>query len=131
MPVGIQLRRTKGWRLPPMAVNVARPTRWCNPYKVERNPAEYGGWTVHNWDADMEYLYLRGTRQACIRRAVAEFEQALNDGRLPYGPADVRQALAGRDLACWCPLVDEHGNHVPCHRDVLLKFANPSRTGDE
>jgi Domain of unknown function (DUF4326) len=27
--------------------------------------------------------------------------------------------LAGRDLACWCPL------NQPCHADVLLELANP------
>jgi len=30
----VQLRRTKGWRKPPGAVVVARPTRWGNPYGV-------------------------------------------------------------------------------------------------
>ena len=29
-----------------------------------------------------------------------------------------------RDLACWCPLHDRHGNYVPCHADVLLELAN-------
>lgn len=32
--------------------------------------------------------------------------------------------LAGRDLACWCPLVDADGQPVPCHADVLLSIAN-------
>lgn len=31
---------------------------------------------------------------------------------------DVRAELAGRDLACWCPL------DQPCHADVLLELAN-------
>lgn len=31
---------------------------------------------------------------------------------------DVRRELAGKDLACWCPL------YVPCHADVLLEVAN-------
>jgi hypothetical protein len=31
----------------------------------------------------------------------------------------LRQELAGRDLACWCPL------DQPCHADVLLELANP------
>lgn len=31
---------------------------------------------------------------------------------------DVRAELAGRDLACWCPL------DQPCHADVLLSIAN-------
>jgi hypothetical protein len=32
MPDRIQLRRIKGWRLPPGAVSVARPTKWGNPF---------------------------------------------------------------------------------------------------
>jgi len=31
---------------------------------------------------------------------------------------DVRRELAGKDLACWCPLSE------PCHADVLLEIAN-------
>jgi hypothetical protein len=31
---------------------------------------------------------------------------------------DVRRELAGKDLACWCPL------DQPCHADVLLEIAN-------
>ena len=48
------------------------------------------------------------------------FEAALlaAEASLGYNVADVRRALAGRDLACWCPL-DE-----PCHADVLLRVAN-------
>jgi hypothetical protein len=30
-----------------------------------------------------------------------------------------RRELAGKDLACWCPL------DQPCHADVLLELANP------
>jgi hypothetical protein len=33
--------------------------------------------------------------------------------------AAARSELAGRDLACGCPV------EVPCHRDVLLEVANP------
>ncbi|WP_373862109.1 DUF4326 domain-containing protein [Nocardia farcinica] len=32
--------------------------------------------------------------------------------------------MGGRDLACWCPLEDEHGNRIPCHADVLLEIAH-------
>jgi hypothetical protein len=31
---------------------------------------------------------------------------------------DIVRELAGRDLACWCPLGE------PCHADVLLRIAN-------
>ena len=31
--------------------------------------------------------------------------------------AEIREALDGKDLACWCPL------DQPCHADVLLSIA--------
>jgi hypothetical protein len=37
---------------------------------------------------------------------------------LEITPADIRTGLAGRTLACWCPL------DQPCHADVLLLLAN-------
>lgn len=37
---------------------------------------------------------------------------------------EIRAELAGKNLACWCPLVDTDGNPVPCHADVLLELAN-------
>jgi hypothetical protein len=33
-PIRIQLKRTKGWRMPPNTVKVDRSTRWGNPYRV-------------------------------------------------------------------------------------------------
>ena len=33
-PIRVQLRRTKGWRMPPNTVSVARPGKWGNPYRV-------------------------------------------------------------------------------------------------
>lgn len=45
-------------------------------------------------------------------------------GLLPFakvpGVDEIRAELAGRDLACWCPL------DKPCHADVLLELANGS-----
>ena len=34
MPVRIQRKRTKGWRMPEGAVYVGRPSKWGNPYKI-------------------------------------------------------------------------------------------------
>ena len=94
MPTRIRLSRTSGWRKPEGAVVVARPTRWGNPHRVDEPTPE-----AH-------------------RRAVEAFREDLLAGRLPYGVADVRRALAGRDLACWCP------PDLACHADVLLEVAD-------
>ena len=101
-PVRVRLSRRRGWRKPVGAVVVARPSRWGNPFPI--GPGRSRAATV------------------------ARFEAALlaADASLGYSVADVRRTLAGRDLACWCPL-DE-----PCHADVLLRVANepdPDRVG--
>jgi len=30
--------------------------------------------------------------------------------------------LKGKDLACWCPLVDKNGKPVSCHADIIIKI---------
>lgn len=88
-PAGrVQRRRGRGWRMPPGAVYVGRPTRWGNPLPV----AEHG-------------------RSAAVARFRAF---VLAD---PVLLAAVRAELAGRPLACWCPL------DVACHADALLDLA--------
>ena len=91
MPQRIRLSRRRGWRKPAGAIVVARPSRWGNPHVVDAT-----------------------TTRA---EAVTRFAGSLAAGELGYSAADVVQELAGRDLACWCPL-DE-----PCHADVLLAVA--------
>ena len=102
MPERIRLSRAKGWRKPAGTVVVARPSRWGNPFTI----TDHGGVL---------------TRE----QAVASFESALTDGRLPFTVDDVRERLRGSDLACWCPL------DATCHADVLLRLANSpdQRTG--
>jgi hypothetical protein len=55
------------------------------------------------------------------------FKWDLLNGR--YGAAypslgDIRRELAGRDLACWCPLPERPGQPDHCHAAVLLAIAN-------
>ncbi len=76
----VQLRRTKGWRIPEGTIVVSRPSRWSNPFQIG----------------------LDGDRNECVTR----FERALRDGELRVTVADVRRELAGHDLACWCPPSD-------------------------
>jgi Domain of unknown function (DUF4326) len=74
----IQLRRTKGWRLPDNTVIVSRPTKWGNPFRIG----------VH------------GTREECVR----QFRDFIVSDDPRAG--SLRQSLAelrGKDLACWCP----------------------------
>ncbi len=109
-PQRIQLRRTKGWRKPEGAVSVARPSIWGNPFSIQAaRAAGYEG-----TDADL--------RSMCV----VTFRRWLRDPRSEWAFGEPQAKwmvahlpdLAGRDLACWCPL------DQPCHADVLLELAN-------
>lgn len=108
-PIRVQLSRTRGWRKPANTVVVARPSRWGNPYRL----------------GDVVRRYPSLTEREAAAFVVAAFRHDLRHD-YPYYPLDVeiRDALAGKDLACWCPLVDDQGNPWPCHADVLLQIAN-------
>jgi hypothetical protein len=121
-PQRIQRRRTAGWRMPDGAVYVGRPGRWGNPIDL----------------ADVAQQYPSLTDVQVARLVVRTFEDLVERGQLGFpnwrffggrrGPvswtypdvATIRAELAGRDLACWCPL------DQPCHADVLLTIANPA-----
>lgn len=133
MPERIQRRRTKGWTMPSGAVYVGRPTKWGNPFRVGHNaitPHHVGaGWalldspgTIHYPRNEHEWLQQhppRAIRCETPEQAVRWFRAALTE--LPK--ADIRRDLAGRDLACWCPL-PEPGETDWCHAAVLLELAN-------
>lgn len=36
MPIRIQRKRTKGWKMPPNTVSVTRPGKWGNPFRATR-----------------------------------------------------------------------------------------------
>lgn len=101
-PKRIKLQRKKGWRLPPNSANVARPTKWGNPFVV-------GG--DHN-PLDRSPIDAEG--------AVGMFEDMLDDPEMceiANYPQDFSE-LRGKDLACWCEIGE------PCHADVLIERAN-------
>ena len=112
-PKRIQRKRTKGWKMPVHAVYVGRPTRWGNPY-VAWMDDDYG-WFVMDDGIQIE----RADSKAEARAFAAQFhrEDLLANG-LAVSQGLVVLELAGKDLACWCPL------DQPCHADVLLELAN-------
>lgn len=111
-PERIQLRRTRGWRLPEGAVSVARPGRWGNPFKIgDRLPEEYGGHLIP--DAETAVRLYRKALEDTLRGS--EYNPIWDRFK---GPENLRyelEALRGRDLACWCKIGD------PCHGDPLLE----------
>ena len=77
MPNRIRLQRTRGWRKPPEAVVVARPSRWGNPFLLTRN-----------------------NREEALRSYRLHVQQRLQCDSTWLDP------LRGRDLVCWCGLMN-------------------------
>jgi hypothetical protein len=103
-PVRIQLSRRKGFNLQEAsrqvnglaAVNVARPGRWGNIYRVGQFFTPQEAAAAHREHCT---LLLAGS-------GGRNFRATLND------------ELRGKNLACWCK------PGAPCHADVLLELAN-------
>jgi len=119
-PRRIQRKRTPGSRMPEGAVYVGRPSRWGNPFRIGSNQPNV---FVHDGRRVWWEIPRSATALAEARTVAADLF-ALHVGPMgnyEYGVddlADLRRALAGRDLACWCP------EGAPCHADTLLILAN-------
>lgn len=123
-PKRVQMTRHQPWRTAhPGAVIVDRRTRWGNPIRVGASIPRV---LIRRIDERMTAL---GFDQEFVVVVDAEDAVGLYELWLAEQPellALVRRDLAGRDLACWCPLTDAEGRPVPCHADVLLQVANTS-----
>jgi hypothetical protein len=134
MPIRVQRKRTKGYRLPPNTISVCRPGRFGNPFRLTDvyELAEQQGAKAGIVDADQ-------IRQLAQQLVVDRFAQLLAD---PYGiPSDesfvseaIRQRfvwmrrklglLKGKNLACFCAILSKEGKPNPCHADTLLLYSN-------
>jgi protein gp37 len=112
-PRRVQLKRTKGWRMPPNTVKVDRTSRWGNPFEIGKtSPGEgkLGSCTPKE---------LLGVPVRDRAHAVQLFREWI------HSPSEVAETwrtaahtLCGKNLACWCSL------DGPCHAEILLRLVN-------
>ncbi|MBM0203245.1 DUF4326 domain-containing protein [Micromonospora sp. STR1s_5] len=120
MPKRIQRRRTAGWRMPENTIYVGRPTRYGNPFRAG---VDFCGPTIQCFydPADLVAQFRRWISLDTLPPLFWDHELIVAHVHLKV--ALTGRVLAGKDLACWCPL------DQPCHADVLLELANaPAET---
>ena len=98
MPIRIQRKRVKGWRMPENTIYVGRGSKWGNPHKMS------------------DYMF--ESADQCRNAARRDWRHDLECGMCSYKKDDIRRELTGKNLACWCPLESY------CHADDLLEIAN-------
>ena len=119
MPVRIQRSRAKGWKTPPGAVYVGRPTKWGNPFIISELVTRKKAVRLYRalltgtfTERSIEKIIGQGAK--CPEQCLALFPLLLLRS---YVKRHIHE-LRGKDLMCWCPL------DQPCHADVLLELAN-------
>lgn len=110
MPIRIQRRRIKGWRMPPDTIFVGRPSKWGNVFIVSPKKS------VRQSMIDSScQVYIR---VPTVEAAVKYFEIMVNHPESAKFKDEVKAQLKGKNLACFCPI------DSPCHADILLRIAN-------
>ena len=103
MPKRIQLKRTRGWRMPANTVKVDRSTRYGNPFVGANAALLFDLWLNNDLKELQRFVGKDAIEGWAIERAKYA-EHVMN--------------LRGLDLACWCK-PDRH-----CHADSLLAYVN-------
>jgi hypothetical protein len=112
-PKRVQLKRTKGWRMPANTVKVDRTSRWGNPFVIgERSPGKdkLGAGTPR----ELCGVLVRDRAHAI--ELFRKWVKSPSDRALAWRTS--APMLRGQNLACWCPPGE------PCHADVLIELAN-------
>lgn len=124
MPVRIQRKRAKGWKMPPNTVYVGRGSMWGNPFVVGEPSGVFP--EGMGLQGKAETLVPALTLDQCIEFYCNAVEGYLKPEMYPAGhnysakhrPHASLDLLRGKNLACWCAL-----NQL-CHADVLLALAS-------
>lgn len=106
--------------MPANTVSVARPGKLGNPFTISAAiESEYANATTAQAFVVECFRDWLGPSQSG-----RDWWQGEKSDRAKAAIFECLPALRGKNLACWCKLVDQHGNAMPCHADVLLSLAN-------
>jgi len=115
-PRRMQLSRKKGFDLQAEskklnglpAKRVTRPGKWGNPFTIDDIARQY--------HLDVEAAQAKAV-DLCGQWLRGKLDKKMSPGD-PPSRAEMREELAGHNLACWCK------PGTPCHTEVLIELAN-------
>jgi len=116
MPIRIQRKRVKGWKMPENTVCVTRGTEYGNPFKVGgyfriAPTGSLAGFSwVQSYEASQGFIQVRDNEHA-----VEMYKEYLS--KFPISKEKLEK-IRGKNLACFC----KEGQI--CHADVLIELAN-------
>lgn len=127
-PTRVQLRRTKGWRLPANTRKVDRSTAFgnpfvCTPHGCTRKPCDCCEAYRCCVDVFREWVASGVERRPSCTGSFSAGLDALAGYPARTALVERLPELRGKNLACWCAL------DAPCHADVLLELANREPAG--
>jgi len=109
-PVRVQRKRTRGYNMQAASPNglpvvyVGRPTKFGNPF---------------SWREEMIAGMNEEQAKICAYETYKWWIEANDpEEETPPTTQEIKDALRGKNLACWCEVGDY------CHADVLLEIAN-------
>ena len=117
-PQRIQRKRERDWKAPVGTVNVTRPGKFGNPFRVVQWVAKSAIHSTEVWAViiDDRVVLLSDYKEMAIKEAISQFELYLQ--RKIVGEPRFLEPLRGKNLMCFCSL------NNPCHADILLYYAN-------
>jgi len=117
LPIRVQRKRTRGYRLPPNTKSVTRPGPFGNPFTVA---------AAEEWHREHGAPSNETPQDTAVRWFKEWIDGAKVCPELPPPPSkdEIRSKLRGFNLACYCPLGSA------CHVDVLLPIANGPYAAD-
>lgn len=145
-PIRIQMKRTKGFNLKEHSkymngyVMVSRPSKWGNPFKLIGDMIYCDA--SHTWHNDSDPWVLYDDRYVWSKEEGTNYVVQLYEDWIygtipitqhinpdiikpcPFTIEDIKRELKGKDLVCWCPILNKNGYYVPCHADILLSLSN-------
>lgn len=124
-PKRIQLKRTKGWKMPKNTIIVDRRSKYGNPFKIVGDMIYCDA--SHRRKIMDPWVYFSGPwNDDKIHDFLLYFYETWVNGIRYHGKVKPREftieqlqkELKGKNLACWCK------PGAKCHADVLLEVAN-------